>query len=142
MSFSVLSSLSLQNKFSLTYTLLHQMVCTKLAAIFTRHGVCERKRADTLFYCTLPVPVWIYSCGVWCSLCLLTGASLLQPPLLCPRSSHLYSGPHSIPPQFIERNGAVVTLPSDHRLPLAHYLLHQQDVNYLKRYIQSKTSLP
>ena len=31
-------SLHTQNKFSLAYTLLEQMVCTKLAAIFTRHG--------------------------------------------------------------------------------------------------------
>jgi translation initiation factor 2-alpha kinase 4 len=87
-----------RNKFSLVYSLLQQMVVSKLAAIFTRHG-----------------------------------ASRVEPPLLCPRSNHLYSSPQSIP-QFIERNGAVVTLPSDHRLPLAHYLLHQQDLTYLKRY--------
>lgn len=64
--------------------------------------------------------------------CFCLGASLLDLPLLCPRLSHLYSGPHSMP-QLIERTGAVVTLPSDHRLPLAHYLLHQQDLTYLKR---------
>ena len=66
----------------------------------------------------------------------VAGASRVEPPLLCPRSNHLYSSPQSIP-QFIERNGAVVTLPSDHRLPLAHYLLHQQDLTYLKRSVCS-----
>ena len=60
-----------------------------------------------------------------------TGASLLQPPLLCPHSRSLHSSPGSVP-QLIERSGAIVTLPSDHRLPLAYYLT-QQDVNYLKR---------
>ena len=57
----------------------------------------------------------------------------MQPPLLCPRSIHLYPSPHA-GPQFIERNGAVVALPSDHRLPLAHYLLHQPELNHLKRW--------
>ncbi|CAI8015932.1 eIF-2-alpha kinase GCN2 [Geodia barretti] len=47
-----------RNKFSLVYSLLQQMVVSKLAAIFTRHG-----------------------------------ASRVEPPLLCPRSSHLYSSP-------------------------------------------------
>ena len=122
-----LLTISLQIKYSLAYCLLQQMVCTKLATIFTRHGW-----EMSIIYTHVCLAVCYKSLS-----CCFLGALLLQPPLLCPRSSHLSSGLHSTPPQFIERSGGVVTLPSDHRLPLAHYLLHQQDIHYLKRYIQN-----
>ena len=74
---------SSQNKFSFFYTLLQQLVHSRLESIFTRHG-----------------------------------ATSLSPPLLCPRPADLYSGGGGALSlaQFMDRSGAIVTLPHDHRV--------------------------